>query len=60
MLNPGLKDHAFYGSEQNIFFLTFLGMFAVPAGKGKLEKISLRISSIYIAPATVAKSKIVY
>jgi len=29
-------------------------VFAVPTGKGKLEKISLRISSIYIAPATAA------
>jgi hypothetical protein len=34
-------------------------MFAVPEGKGKLEKMSVRISSIYIAPATVAKSNIV-
>jgi len=32
-------------------------MVAVPAGKGKLEKISVRISSIYIAPATVALRK---
>jgi hypothetical protein len=31
-----------------------LGAFAVPAGKGKLKKISVRISSIYIAPATAA------
>jgi len=29
-------------------------LFAVPAGKGKLEKMSLRTSSIYIAPVTVA------
>jgi len=29
-------------------------MFAVPAGRGKQEKISLRISSIYITPATAA------
>jgi hypothetical protein len=33
---------------------------AVPAGRGKLKKISLRISSIYIAPATAAQSKIVF
>ena len=32
-------------------------MFAVPAGKGKLEKISIRISLSYIAPATVAQRR---
>jgi hypothetical protein len=31
---------------------------AVPAGKGKLEKMSLWTSSVYMAPATAAKSKI--
>jgi len=33
-----------------------LGEYAVPAGKGKLKKISIRISSTYnaFAPATVA------
>jgi len=29
-------------------------MFAVPKGKGKLEKMSIGTSSIYIAPATAA------
>ncbi len=32
-------------------------MFAVPAGKGKLKKMSIRTSSSYIAPATVALKK---
>jgi hypothetical protein len=30
--------------EKSSFFKMFLGMFAVPAGKGKLKKMSLRIS----------------
>jgi hypothetical protein len=29
-------------------------MFAVPEGKGKLEKMSIWTSSIYFAPATAA------
>ena len=29
-----------------IYYITLLWMFAVPAGKGKLEKISIGISSI--------------
>jgi len=33
------------GSVEIIVFITFLGAFAVPTGKGKLKKISLRISS---------------
>jgi hypothetical protein len=32
-------------------------MFAVPEGKGKLEKVSIWTSSIYFAPATVALRK---
>jgi hypothetical protein len=32
-------------------------MFAVPAGKGKLKKMSIRTSSIYIAPATAAQRR---
>ena len=31
-----------------------MGEFAVPTGKGKLKKMSIRTSSIYIAPATAA------
>jgi hypothetical protein len=38
--------------------MTFLGVFTVPAGKGKLEKMSIRTSSIYMAPATVALQKL--
>lgn len=43
------------GSLEIIVFLTFLGAFAIPAWKGKLKKISSRISSSYIAPATAAQ-----
>ena len=32
-------------------------MFAVPAGKGKLEKTPVRMSSSYIAPATGAERR---
>jgi len=35
-------------------FLKIFDFSAVPTGKGKLEKISIRISSIYIVPATAA------
>jgi hypothetical protein len=46
------------GSVENTpFLLTFLGMFTFPAGEGKLKKISVRISSIYTAPATAALKK---
>ena len=37
--------------------MTFLGVFIVPAGKGKLEKMSIRTSSIYMAPATMAQRR---
>jgi hypothetical protein len=42
------------GSVEIIVFITFLGAFAVPPVKGKLKKMSIRTSSIYIAPATAA------
>ena len=37
----------------------FLGAFAVPAGKGKLKKMSIWTSSIYIAPATAAAPRVI-
>jgi hypothetical protein len=46
------------GSEEYIlFFLTFSRVFAVSEEKGKLEKMSIRTSSIYFVPATVALRK---
>ena len=39
--------------KTSFFFITFLGMSAIQ-GIGRLEKISIWISSSYIAPATAA------
>jgi hypothetical protein len=44
--------------QSRFLLMTFLGEFAVPAGEGKLKKMSIRTSSIYIAPATEALPKL--
>ena len=34
-----MKGHQCRALQKSSFFITFLGVFTVPAGKGKLEKI---------------------
>jgi hypothetical protein len=42
---PFLTSAGIQALEKTSFLLTFSGVFAVPAGKGKLKKISVRKSS---------------